>query len=158
MFLIIAGIADISSQKNLLFGNLKHLIDDSIIKAKSDCYDGSRSANLNKQIRKELGPYIVSSTNIVASCLPNFFTKKKEFNENIAVCKRQALYDDALNAREIHELRLYVDSETTYDNNAYTITSTYYDDSDDLTIYFTHSTSFNDSQNPTEYRMTQLNG
>jgi len=157
MFPIIADIVDILSQKNLLFENLKHLIDDSIIKVKPDCYDESRSTNLNKQIREELEPYIVPSTNIAASCLPNFFTKKKELNENIVVCKRQALYDDALDAREIHELRLYVDPETTYDNNAYTITSTYHGDSDDLTIYSTHSTSFNDSQNSTKYRMTQLN-
>ena len=31
-FPVIAGTADIPSQENLLFGNLKHLIDDSIIK------------------------------------------------------------------------------------------------------------------------------
>ena len=43
------------SQENLLFGNLKHLIDGSITKAKPDSYDGSRPADLNKQIREELG-------------------------------------------------------------------------------------------------------
>ena len=42
------------------------------------------------------------------------------------MCKRQALYDGALGARGIHELRSYVDPETAYDNNAYTITSTYH--------------------------------
>ena len=60
-FPIIAGTADISSQENLLFGNLKHLTDGSITKAKPDCYGGSRPGDLNKQIREELGPYIVPS-------------------------------------------------------------------------------------------------
>ena len=55
-FPIIAGTADIPSQENLLFGNLKHLTDGSIIKAKPDCYGGSRPMDLNKQIREELGP------------------------------------------------------------------------------------------------------
>jgi len=158
VFPIIAGTADIPSQENLLFGNLKHLTDGSITKAKPDCYDGSRPADLNKQIREELGPYIVPSTNTAAPCLPNFFTEGKGPNGNTAVCKRQALYDGALGARGIHELRLYVDPETAYDNNAYTITSTYHGGSGDLTIYSTHPTPSNDPQNPTEYRMTQLNG
>ena len=86
-FPIIAGTSDISSQENLLFGNLKHLIDGFITKVKPDCYDGSRPADLNKQIREELGPYIVSSTNIVVPCLLNFFTEGKGLNGNIAACK-----------------------------------------------------------------------
>ena len=157
-FPIITGTADIPSQENLLFGNFKHLTDGSITKAKPDCYDGSRPADLNKQIREELGPYIVPSTNTAAPCLPNFFTEGKGPNGNTAVCKRQALYDGALGARGIHELRSYVDPETAYDNNAYTITSTYHGGSGDLTIYTTHPTLSTNAQNLTDYRMTQLNG
>ena len=158
VFPIIAGTADIPSQENLLFGNLKNLTDGSITKAQPDFYDGSRPADLKKDIREELGPYIVPSTNTAAPCLPNFFTEGKGPNGNAAVCKRQALYDGALGARGVHKLRSYVDPETLHDNKAYTITSTYHGGTGDLTIYSTHPTPSNDPQNPIEYRMTQLNG
>ena len=59
--------------------------------------------------------------------------------------KRQALYNGALDTRGVHELRLYVDPETAYDNNAYTITLTYYSGSGDLTIYITYSTLSNNT-------------
>lgn len=70
-FPIIADTVDILSQENLLLGNLKHLIDGSITKVKPDYYDGSRPSDLKKQIREELGPYIVPSTNTAAPCLCN---------------------------------------------------------------------------------------
>ena len=146
-FPIIAGTSDIPSQANLLFGNLEHLTDGSITKAKPDCYDGSRSADLNKQIREELGPYIVPSTNTAAPCLPNFFTEGKGPNKSTATCKRQALYNDALGARGVHELRSYVNPETAYDNNAYTIPSTYYGGSETLTMYTTYPTPSEGSTN-----------
>jgi len=154
-FPIIAGTADIPSQENLLFGNLKHLTDGSITKAKPDFYDGSRPAELNKQIREELGPYIVPSTNTAAPCVPNFITEAKGPKGTSDVCKRQASYHGAVCARGMHELRSYVGQETLYDNNAYTITSTYHH-SGLLTMYTTHPTLSKDTKRPTEYRMTQL--
>lgn len=157
MFPIIAGTADISLQENLLFGNLRNLTDGSITKAQPDFYDGSRPADLEKRIREELGPYVVPSTNTAAPCVPNFFTERKGPNGNTTVCKRQALYDGALGARGIQELRSYLDPHTSYDNNAYTITSTYHGGSGDLTIYTTHPTRSDPTQTYTEYRMTQLN-
>ena len=157
-FPITAGTSDIPSQENLLFGNLKHLTDGSITKAKPDCYDGSHPADLNKEIREELGPYIVPSTNTAAPCLPNFFMEGKGPNGNTAVCKRQALYDGALGARGMHKLRSYVDTETAYDNNAYTITSTYHGGTGALKLYSTHLTPSISPEIPIEYRMTQLNG
>ena len=154
-FPIIAGTADIPSQENLPFGNLKDLTDGSITKAQPDFYDGTCPAELNKQIRADLGPYIVPSTNTAAPCLPNLFAEGKGPNGNTAVCKRQALYDGALGARGMHELRSYVDPETLFDNKAYTITSTYHH-SGLLTIYTTHPTPSEDPTNSAEYRMTQL--
>lgn len=55
VFPIIAGTADIPTQENLPFGNLRNLNDDSITKAEPDFYDGSRPADLKKCIREELG-------------------------------------------------------------------------------------------------------
>ena len=158
VFPIIAGTADIPSQENLPFGNLKPLTDGSITKTKPDFYDGSRPADLHKHIREELGPYIVPSTNTAAPCLPNFFTEGKGPKGNAAVCKRQAVQSGAVGARGVHELRSYVGQETLFDNNAYTITSTYHGGTGDLTIYSTHPTPSNDPLNPIEYRMTQLRG
>jgi len=157
VFPIIAGTIDIFSQENLRFTNLKNLIDSFIIKSQSDLYDGVRPEKLNKQIRDELGFYIVLSTNTVASYLPNFFTKTKDFKKITDVCKRQTLYNGALDARGIHKLRLYIDSETTYNNNAYTIASTYYDNSEALKLYTTHCTLSINSNRDYEYRITQLN-
>lgn len=157
VFPIIAGTSDIPSQENLLFRNLKDLTDGSITKPKPDFYDGSHPAELKKHIREELGPYIVPSTNTAAPCLPNFITEVKGRDGNTEVCRRQASYHGAVCARGTHELLSYVDPETAYDNNAYTITSTYHGGSGTLTVYTTHPTLSKDAKRPTEYRMTQLN-
>jgi len=86
--------------------------------------------------------------------LSNFFTKTKDFKETIDVCMQQALYNNAMNVRKIYELRLYINLETIYDNNAYTIASTYYDDSKTLKLYITHYTLLINSNCDYEYRMT----
>ncbi len=156
-FPIITGDADIPSQENIPFGNLEDLTDGSITKAQPDFYDGSRPAELDKQIRGELGPYIVPSTNKSAPCLPNFFAEGKGPTGSTPVAKRQACYDGALGARGVHELRSRVDQETAFDNNAYTITSTYHGGAGVLSIFTTHATPSNNVEVPIEYRMTQLN-
>lgn len=47
---------------------------------------------------------------------------------------------------------------TSYDNNAYTITSTYHGGTGALKLYSTHLTPSMSPGIPIEYRMTQLNG
>lgn len=155
VFPIIAGSARIPHSENLLFGNLKHLTDGSITKAKPDFYDGSLPAEINKQVREDLSPYIIPSTNTAAPCLPNFFTEGKGPDGTPEVGRRQALHNGAVGARGIHELRSYVGQETLFDINAYTITSTYHH-SGLLTLYTTHPTPSKDTKFPTEYHMTKL--
>ena len=157
-FPIIAGTADIPSQENLRFTNLKDMTDGSITKAQPDSYDGARPEDLNKQIREELGPYIIPSTNTAAPCLPNFFTECKGRKGPADVNKLQATYDGGLGERAMLELLSYNHPTTTQYNIAHTITSTYHGGTGDLTIYSTHASQSHNPQHPVEYRMTQLNG
>lgn len=158
VFPMITGKAKIPLQENLLFGNLEDLTDGSLVKAKPDFYDGTTPSELHKQVRADLTPYIVPSTHTTHPCVPNFFTEGKGSHGNSGVCELQALYDGALGARGVHKLRSYIDGETTYDNNAYTITSTYDGGTGDLTLFSVHPTPPKNSQNPIEYRMNQLRG
>ena len=154
-FPIITGTADIPSQENLYFGNLKDLTDGSITKAKPDFYDGARPTELNRQVREQLSEYIEPSTKKNAPLLPNFFTEGKGPDGSAPVSELQAMYDGALGARGIHELRSYMDPETAYDNNAYALTSTYHP-SGLLTMYTSHPVESTNPNHRTEYRMTQL--
>ncbi|KAL9133456.1 MAG: hypothetical protein Q9175_005364 [Cornicularia normoerica] len=156
VFPIITGSARIPSQENVLFGNLKNLTDGSIVKAKPDFYDGTRPEELHKRLRADLGPSIVPSTNTEYPCLPNFFTEGKGYDGSPVVCERQALYDGALGARGFHELQSYVDGETSYDNNAYTITSTYHGGTGVLKICTMHPTPSTKPENVFELRQNQL--
>ena len=158
VFPIIAGTADIPSQENLRFVNLKDLTDGSITQAQPDFYDGVRPEDLNKQIREELGPYIIPSTNTAALYLPNFFTEGKGPDGSAPISKLQACYDGAIGERGILELSSYVNPGTVQYNIAHTITSTYHGGTGDLTIYSTHANRSSNFQHPVEYRMTQLNG
>ncbi|KAL9607347.1 MAG: hypothetical protein Q9167_007732 [Letrouitia subvulpina] len=157
-FPIIAGTADLPFQENLRFGNLKDLTDGSITKAQPDFYDGIRPMELNRQVRERISEYIEPSTKKNTPLLPNFFTEGKGPDGSTPVSERQAMYDGALGARGIHELRLYVDPETAVDNNAYTITSTYHGGSGVLKLFTTHCTPSTNSNRGYEYRMTQLGG
>lgn len=158
VFPIIAGTADIASQENLRFGNLKDLTDGSLTKAQPNFYDGARLEELNKQIRQELGPYIVPSKNTAAPCLPNFFMEGKGPKGLTNVGKLQALYNGALGARGIHEIQSYIDPEQAHDDHAYVITSTYHAGPGALKLYATHRTQSSDPDRDYDFRMTQLRG
>ena len=56
----------------------------------------------------------------------------------------------------MHELRSYVDPETAYDNNAYTITSTYHPNGL-LTMYTSHPVESTNLKHQTENRTTEFN-
>lgn len=154
-FPLIAGFYDIPNCQNRLFRNFKHLTDGSLCKAQPDFCDGSARKDLNSQIREQLGPYILPSKTNSIPCLPNFFTELKGPDGNGEVLNNQVLYDGALGARAMHELRSYVDSQTAFDNNAYTIISSFNSDGL-LRLYTMHPTLSSDPQKPIEYRMTQL--
>ncbi|KAI9841528.1 MAG: hypothetical protein M1837_000629 [Sclerophora amabilis] len=152
----ISGDANIPSAGELPFGNLEPLTDGTLVDAKPDFYDGARPAQIHGRIREELSSHITPSTQQHAPALPNFFIEGKGPDGSTAVAKRQACYDGALGARGIHRLRSFgvEASETLYDSNAYTITSTYHDGT--LKMYTSHPTQGTDPECSPEYHMTQL--
>ncbi len=158
VFPVIHGTAPILSSKNLVFGNLEQLTYGNFVDAKPDFYDGVRSVQIDLRIREELGSYIIPATQGQAPALPNFFTEVKGPDGSGAVAKRQACFDGVLGARGIHKLRLFEadDSETVYNNDAHTITSTYHSATGTLQIYTIHQTQPIDPGNPPEYYISQL--
>jgi hypothetical protein len=69
------------------------------------------------------------------------------------VAKRQAMQDGAYSARVMYSLQSYSEGKPVYDNNAYTITSTYHARTSTLQMYTTHPTRGEDGP---EYHMTQV--
>ena len=57
---------------------------------------------------------------------PIFFVEGKSAQTRADVAKRQALIDGAMGARAIHSLQNYQAEVLTYDNNAYSFSSTYH--------------------------------
>lgn len=150
-FPVILGDADIPSAGELPFGNLKPLSDGTLVDAKPDFYDGASPAQIDRRIRAEPGSYITPSTQHQAPALPNFFTEVKGPDGSGAVAKRQACYDGALGARAIQNLQS-LGQKPIYDNNAYTVTSTYLDGT--LKLYTIHPTQASDAEDSPEYHVT----
>ncbi|KAF3480819.1 uncharacterized protein GIQ15_06166 [Arthroderma uncinatum] len=138
------------------FGNLAHLTDGTLASAKPDHFFGARPEQLNPKIRDELNKFIIPSTQDSLPMAPNFFLEAKGPDGSPAVATRQACYDGALGARGIQKLQSYNQDEPVYDNNAYTITSTYL--AGTLKLYTTHLTPPQESNGRPEYIMTQLKG
>ncbi|KAH0537297.1 hypothetical protein FGG08_005887 [Glutinoglossum americanum] len=99
----------------------------ALVDARPDLYDGTLPERIDKRVRERLRSYIMLSTHSHTPCLPNLFAEGKGPNGCAAVAKRQACYDGALGARGIRMLQSFgTDAGVTFDNNAYTITSSYH--------------------------------
>ena len=138
------------------FGNLAHLTDGTLAPAKPDRFYGAPPYQLHRQIRQEISNQIIPLTQNNLPIVPNFFLEAKGPDRTPAVAERQACYDGALGARGIHALQSYGQEKPAYDNNAYTITSTYA--SGQLKLYTTHLAKPRGPGFPHEYIMTQLKG
>ncbi|KAG9228009.1 hypothetical protein BJ875DRAFT_508725 [Amylocarpus encephaloides] len=112
------------------FTNLDHLTDGSLVPSNPDRYYGARPEQLNRQIRK--GP-----------------------DGSISVVGRQASYDGTLGARGVHSLQSYGQDKAEYDENAYTITSTYH--GGQLKMYTSHPAQSDSPGSRPEYYMNQIN-
>jgi hypothetical protein len=139
---------------NILFTNLDHLTDGTLVPGNPDLYYGARPEQLNRQVRDELSGQIVPSTQHDLPILPNFVLAAKGPDGSAAVAGRQASYDGALGARAMHSLQSYGQDKPTYDNNAYAITSIYHNGQ--LKMYTSYPAQPNGPGSRPEYYMTQL--
>ncbi|KAF2276697.1 uncharacterized protein EI97DRAFT_376289 [Westerdykella ornata] len=137
------------------FNNLDPLTDGTLKPGNPDVYYGARPEQRSREIRDELGGHIIPSTQHVLPLAPNFFLAAKGPDGSAAVAKRQACYDGALGARGMHSLQSHGRVEPVYDNNAYTVTSTYHDGT--LKMYTSHVASPCTPGGRPEYHMTQIN-
>lgn len=139
-----------------IFGNLAHLTDGTLARAKPDHFYGARPEQLDRRIRDELSNQIIPSTQGDLPMLPNFFLEVKGPDGSPTVVTRSACYDGALGARAMHHIQSYKQDELVYDNNAHTITSTYI--AGNLKIYAHHINPPTTEGSRPEYIMTQLKG
>lgn len=153
-FPTIAGTATIPRQCNKQFNNLQGFPDNNITIAQPDWYDGSNPSELHKEVREQLSEYIVPSTNTSLPMLPNFFVEGKGPDGSSRVCELQAMQDATIGTRAMLAIRSYIDPQTAYDNNAYSIACTYYP-SGQLTIFIMYVTKPAEDQQP-QYHMMQL--
>lgn len=136
------------------FRNLDPLTDGTLVPGNPDRYYGARPEQLNRHVRSELDNKIVPSTQHDLPVAPNFFLAAKGPDGSASVARKQASYDGALGARGIHSLQEHGKNELEFDNNAYTISSIYYDGT--LKMFTSHPSKPATSDRP-EYVMTQLN-
>lgn len=155
-FPIIRGDSNIPSGINRMFGNLAPLTDGTIVDPQPDFYYGAHPQQLDPSVRTQLSSYVVPSTNPNAPIAANNFTEGKGPGGTAAVVKRQVLQDGAVGARTMNYLQSYGEPQRIYDNNAYTITSSY--SGGLLQVYTTHPTPPANPGGQPEYHMNEING
>lgn len=136
------------------FTNLDPLMDGTLKPGNPDIYYGARPEQLSRKVRDELNGRIIPLTQHDLPMAPNFFLAAKGPDGSAAVAKRQACYDGALGARGMHSLQLYGRDAPVYDNNAYTMTSTYHDGQ--LKMYTSHVAPPHSPSGQPQYYMNQL--
>lgn len=147
---------DFPSAGDVVFKNIDDMAPDIFKKPKPDLYWGARAEQIDRRVRQDLSSQIVPSTKDSYPVAPNFFLEIKGPDGSAAVKMRQACYDGALGARAMQALQSYGQAEPTYDNRAYTISSTYHDGT--LKTYSHYPTQPTCPGGPPQYHMTQLGG
>ena len=138
------------------FNNLEPFFDVHVPDAKPDVYDGLKQDGVHKRVRTDLETLIIPTKVPRGPMLPNFFVEAKGGLGKTAVVLRQACYDGAIGARTVHQLWSFnKHPDTTYDNNAYTISVTLTAEKV-MKIYAHHPTMTNDPKLPTVYHMDLL--
>ncbi|KAI5464423.1 hypothetical protein BGZ63DRAFT_421464 [Mariannaea sp. PMI_226] len=140
--------------RQIPFTNLDHLTDGTIVSGNPDLYYGARPEQLDQAIRQELSGHVIPSTQQDLPIAPNFFVEVKGPNGSFNVASRQACYNGALGARNIHTLQSYGLSEPEYDNKAYALTSYYH--GGHLRMFTSHPMKPSSPEAPPGFAMTPL--
>ncbi|KAI4195614.1 MAG: hypothetical protein LQ346_003392 [Caloplaca aetnensis] len=156
-FLYIAGTTNILSQKDVVFNNLQDWPMKNIKQVKPDSYDGSDPSDLRLGIREMLSESIEPSTDKSRPILANCFKEGKGVKGSPLVLRQQALRDGGEGGRAMIAIRTYIDPETAYDGNAYTMAATYHPEGGLLILYTVHAVAVTGKPYPAEYRMRRLN-
>lgn len=136
------------------FTNLDTLTDGTLAAGNPSFFYGARREQLAQNVRKELDGLIVPSTQCDPPIIPNFFLQVKGSSGDSDVALRKACYNGTLGARAIHSLQSYGQPTLIYDNNAYTLTSTYHAGA--LKMFTVHPLPPG-PQHPAGFVMTQVN-
>lgn len=139
---------------HILFANLAHLTDGTLVPGNPDLYSGARPEQLDPRVRSKLKHQIVPSTQADLPILPNFFLEVKGPDGSLAVAKTQACYNGALGARGYRSIQSYAAGEPVFDNKAHVITSTYH--GGQLKMYTCHAIRPTEPGQDPEYVMTQI--
>ena len=138
----------------VLFTNLDHLTDGTIVPAKPDLYYGARPEQLDRQVRRDLDGSVVPSPQHDLPVAPNMFLEVKGPDGSAAVAKRQLAYDIAVGERGQQALWSYKAAEPVYENNAHTLGYTYQDGQ--LKMYASHQMKPTTPGGRPGYAMTQV--
>ncbi|KAI9712376.1 MAG: hypothetical protein M1820_001589 [Bogoriella megaspora] len=134
--------------------NLADIMRGPSHKAKPDVYYGARPEQLRREVRDKLQAFVVPSTKDTRPLAPNFFIEAKSPSGPALVNINQACFAGAAGARGIHSLQTYGQQTQKYDNNAYTLSTTYH--SGTLKIYSHHISQPHGPGTQPEYYMHQL--
>ncbi len=153
----IAGSKDSQFQtaRTIPFNNMRKF-DPNITAPTPDFFYGANSSQIDPRVRNDIGEYIIPSRRTSVPAAPNYFRADKSASGRADVAQMQAMYDGAVGARGMHTLQNYGTATPVYDNNTYTISSTYHPGTGTLQMYATHPAPPASRGGETQYYTTQL--
>ncbi|KAK3642096.1 hypothetical protein LTR56_010967 [Elasticomyces elasticus] len=140
--------------ENIRFDNLDELHKDIVALQPDKAYGADRN-DINSNVREELARYIVPvSTSALAA--PNSFMELMGSTGHPGVAQRQAMHDGAVGARAMFYLQNYGKAIPEYDDNAYTLSSTYHPIGGILQMFATHLVAPPRHGDEPHYHMTRI--
>lgn len=122
---IIAGKSSILNKQNLPFIGLDSRTHGTTVDCQADFYNGARLLDISKQVRDDLGRFIIPTRHRAAPAALDFLLEVKGRKGDAEVLEWQACYNGDLGARAMNELQSYR-QKPTYDSDVCAITSTYH--------------------------------